>query len=263
MSSPLAEAHVRAAAELFSLAGRRALVTGSGQGIGLTLARGLGAAGAELILSDLDQVRLDGAVAGLRAEGFTVSGRCFDVTKAPEIEAALGGISGGIDILINNAGIHRRAPLESMPVESWQAVIDANLTGAFLVARVIVPGMLRRGAGKIINLCSLNSEISRPTIANYAAAKGGLKMLTRAMAVEWGGRNIQTNAIAPGYMRTELTGPLTVDPAFNRHLCARTPTGRWGEPSELVGAAVFLASRGSDFVNGQIVTVDGGLLAAL
>ncbi len=248
---------------MFSLAGRRALVTGSGQGIGLTLARGLGAAGAELILSDLDQVRLDGAVAGLRAEGFTVSGRCFDVTKAPEIEAALGGISGGIDILINNAGIHRRAPLESMPVESWQAVIDANLTGAFLVARVIVPGMLRRGAGKIINLCSLNSEISRPTIANYAAAKGGLKMFTRAMAVEWGGRNIQTNAIAPGYMRTELTGPLTVDPAFNRHLCARTPTGRWGEPSELVGAAVFLASRGSDFVNGQIVTVDGGLLAAL
>ena len=263
MSFRFHENRASASADLFSLAGRRALITGSGQGIGLTLARGLGAAGAELVLNDLDPARLAAAIALLRSEGLAVSGQCFDVTKAAEIEAALGEIGGEIDILINNAGIHRRAPLETMPLESWQAVIDVNLTSAFLVTRAIVPGMLRRGSGKIINLCSLNSEISRPTIANYAAAKGGLKMLTRAMAVEWGGRNIQTNAIAPGYMRTELTGPLTVDPKFNRHLCTRTPAGRWGEPPELVGAAVFFASRASDFVNGQILTVDGGLLAAL
>ncbi len=251
------------AAALFSLRGRRALVTGAGQGIGLTLARGLAAAGADVVLNDLDPARLEGAVAALRAEGFTVSGRPFDVTKAAEIEGVLRDVAGEIDILINNAGIHRRAPLETMPIETWQAVIDTNLTSAFLVARAVVPGMLRRGAGKIINICSLNAEISRPTIANYSAAKGGLKMLTRAMAVEWGGRNLQTNGISPGYMRTDLTGTLTLDPVFDRAICARTPAGRWGDPRELIGAAVFLSSRASDFVNGQILVVDGGLLAAL
>jgi gluconate 5-dehydrogenase len=252
--------------DLFSLHGRRALITGSGQGIGLMLARGLGAAGAEVLLNDIDVVRLENAVALLRTEGVSVSGRLFDVTKPAEIGSALADIKAGelaIDILINNAGIHRRAPLESMPLESWQAVLDVNLTSAFLVTRAVVGGMLQRGAGKIINLCSLNSEISRPTIANYAAAKGGLKMLTRAMAVEWGGRNIQTNAIAPGYMRTAMTDVMTVDPVWERYICNRTPAGRWGEPRELIGAAVFLASRASDFVNGQILTVDGGLLAAL
>ncbi len=251
------------AADFFSLRGKRALITGSGQGIGLTLARGLAAAGAEVMLNDLDDARLGAAVASLRAEGCAVDGRRFDVTSAAEISAALGDLAGEIDILINNAGIHRRAPLESMPTETWQAVIDTNLTSAFLVTRAVVPGMLRRGAGKIINLCSLNSEISRPTIANYAAAKGGLKMLTRAMAVEWAGRGVQANAIAPGYMRTDMTGVLTIDPVWDRHICVRTPAGRWGEPRELVGAAVFLASRASDFVNGQVLTVDGGLLAAL
>jgi gluconate 5-dehydrogenase len=251
------------AAALFSLRGKRALITGSGQGIGLTLARGLAAAGAEVVLNDLDSGRLDAAVAGLRADGLAASGRRFDVTKAAEIDSALGDLADGVDILINNAGIHRRAPLESMPTETWQAVIDTNLTSAFLVTRAVVPGMLRRGAGKIINLCSLNSEISRPTIANYAAAKGGLKMLTRAMAVEWAHRGVQANAIAPGYMRTDMTGVLTIDPVWDRHICARTPAGRWGEPRELVGAAVFLSSRAADFVNGQVLTVDGGLLAAL
>lgn len=251
------------AVDFFSLRGKRALITGSGQGIGLTLARGLGAAGAEIILNDLDDARLDGAVATLRGEGLAASGRRFDVTNAAEISAALGDLAGEIDILINNAGIHRRAPLEAMPTETWQVVIDTNLTSAFLVTRAVVPGMLRRGAGKIINLCSLNSEISRPTIANYAAAKGGLKMLTRAMAVEWAGRGVQANAIAPGYMRTAMTDVLTIDPVWDRTICARTPAGRWGEPRELVGAAVFLASRASDFVSGQVLTVDGGLLAAL
>ena len=246
---------------LFSLHGRRALITGSGQGIGLTLARGLGAAGAEIVLNDIDAGRLEAATQALRNEGIAASGRGFDVTQAGEVQAALADLP--VDILINNAGIHRRAPLETMPLESWQAVIDVNLTSAFLVTRAVVGGMLQRGAGKIINICSLNSEISRPTIANYAAAKGGLKMLTRAMAVEWAGRGIQANGIAPGYMRTSMTTVMTVDPAWDRYICTRTPAGRWGEPSELIGAAVFLASRASDFMNGQIVTVDGGLLAAL
>ena len=188
------------------------------------------------------------------------------MAQSTEVEAALAPLEnevGAIDILVNNAGIHRRAPLESMPLELWQEVLDVNLTSAFLVTRTVVPGMIRRGAGKIINLCSLNCEVSRPTIANYAAAKGGLKMLTRAMAVEWARHNIQTNGLGPGYMRTAMTGTLTVDPEFDRFIRARTPAGRWGEPRELVGTAVFLASPAADFVNGQILYVDGGLLAAL
>lgn len=253
------------AGELFSLYGKRALVTGSGQGIGLTLARGLAAAGAELVLNDLDRSRLDAAIATLRDDGFSVSGHCFNVAREDDVIAGTAAIAeaGPIDILVNNAGIHQRAPLESMSLEAWRSVLDVNLTSAFLVTRAVVPGMIERRRGKIINLCSLNSEISRPTIGNYAAAKGGLKMLTRAMSVEWARHNIQANALAPGYIRTALTGPLTVDPAFNRHLCARTPAGRWGEPHELIGAAVFLASQASDFMNGQILFVDGGLLSAL
>ena len=251
---------------LFSLRGRRAFVSGSGQGIGLMLARGLAAAGAELVLNDIDPARLEGAIGGMREEGVAVSGRCFDVTEGAAVSAGIAALeadTGPIDILVNNAGIHRRAPLESMPLETWQAVLDVNVTSAFLVTRAIAPGMIRRRRGKIVNICSLNCEISRPTIANYSAAKGALKMLTRAMAVEWAGHGIQANGLAPGYIRTALTGPLTVDPEFNRHLCTRTPAGRWGEPSELVGTAVFLASPASDFVNGQILYVDGGLLAAL
>jgi gluconate 5-dehydrogenase len=263
MSVPSAK--VPFAPALFSLAGRRALITGAGQGIGLTLARGLAEAGAEIILNDVEPARLAQAVAGLRERGLRASGRLFDVAREADVEAALGGADGvgPLDILINNAGIHRRAPLETMPMDAWQSVLDVNLTSAFLVTRAVVRGMLQRGTGKIINICSLNSEISRPTIANYSAAKGGLKMLTRAMAVEWGGRNIQVNGIAPGYLRTEMTGVLTTDPAWDRYICQRTPAGRWGEPRELVAAAVFLGSRASDYVNGQILVVDGGLLAAL
>lgn len=252
--------------DLFDLRGQRALVTGSGQGIGLTLARGLAEAGAEIVLNDLHAARLEDAVARLAREGHAVTGRVFDVTRPDQVDAALAELQAGdgrIDILVNNAGIHRRAPLEAMPLEAWQAVLDTNLTSAFLVARAVAPGMLRRGRGKIINICSLNAEISRPTIANYAAAKGGLKMLTRAMAVEWGGRNVQANGISPGYMRTDMTGTLTIDPEFDRYIRTRTPAGRWGEPRELVGAAVFLASRAADYVNGQILFVDGGLLAAV
>jgi gluconate 5-dehydrogenase len=251
---------------LFSLEGRRALITGSGQGIGLTLARGFAVAGASLVLNDRDPARLAQAVAQLRREGFSAVGRCFDVARADAVEAGLAGLEtevGPVDILVNNAGIHARAPLASMSAEAWHAVLDVNLTSAFLVSRAIGPAMIRRGAGKIINLCSLNSEISRPTIANYAAAKGGLKMLTRAMAVEWGPHNLQTNGLAPGYIRTSLTTPVVADPALARHILARTPAGRWGDPRDLVGAAVFLAAPASDFVNGQILFVDGGLLSAL
>ncbi len=263
MNSP---SPVPSGSALFSLAGSRALITGSGQGIGLTLARGLAAAGAELVLNDRDADRLGQAVAALRAEGMSVQGRCFDVAREDSVAAGLAELeaeAGPIDILVNNAGIHARAPLESMPLAAWQAVLDVNLTSAFLVSRAVVPAMIRRGRGKIINLCSLNCEISRPTIANYAAAKGGLKMLTRAMAVEWGRHGIRANGLGPGYIRTSLTVPVVADPDLAKHILARTPAGRWGEPSDLVGAAVFLAAPASDFVNGQILYVDGGLLAAL
>jgi gluconate 5-dehydrogenase len=250
----------------FSLTGKRALVTGAGQGIGLTLARGLGEAGAALLLNDLDPARLEAAAKDLRAAGLTVTTRAFNVARESEViagAAELEGEGGPADILVNNAGIHRRAPLETMPLADWQAVLDVNLTSAFLLSRAVAPGMIQRRAGKIINLCSMNCEVARPSIANYAAAKGGLKMLTRAMTVEWARHNIQVNGLGPGYLLTDMTQALAADPVFDGWIRARTPAGRWGEPRELVGTAIFLASAASDFVNGQIVYVDGGLLAAL
>ena len=251
---------------LFDLQGRTALVTGSSQGIGLALARGLASAGASLVLNGRDQDKLARAAEGLRAEGARVATAAFDVTDSDSIARALAGLDpafAAIDVLVNNAGIHRRAPLAEMTERQWREVIDTDLTSAFLVTRALVAGMLARGRGKIINVCSLMSEVGRPTIANYAAAKGGLKMLTRSMAVEWARHNLQINGIGPGYIATDLTKSLCEDPEFNRWICARTPAGRWGKPEELVGAAVFLASSASDFVNGQIIYVDGGLLAAI
>ncbi|MBI5767340.1 MAG: SDR family oxidoreductase [Verrucomicrobia bacterium] len=253
-------------ADLFSLHGRRVLITGAAQGIGLTLARGLAAAGAELLLNDLDGAKLDATAAALRAEGCTVTTAAFNVARESEVVSGVARLEregGPIDVLVNNAGIHRRAPLESMPLENWQAVLDVNLTSAFLVARAVAPGMIACRAGKIINLCSMNCELARPNIANYAAAKGGLKMLTRAMAVEWAKHNIQANGLGPGYLLTEMTRALAADPVFDGWIRGRTPAGRWGEPGDLIGAAVFLASTGSDFMNGQVLYVDGGLLAAL
>jgi gluconate 5-dehydrogenase len=202
----------------------------------------------------------------LRAEGAQVTTAVFDVTDGAGAAAAVARIEDGgmaLDILVNNAGIHRRAPLLEMTEAQWREVVDTNLTAAFLVARPVAARMVARGRGKIINVCSVMSEVSRPTIANYAAAKGGLKMLTRAMAVEWGRSGVQANAIAPGYFATAMNQALVANPEFNRWICGRTPAGRWGEPHELAGAAVFLASRASDFVNGQTLYVDGGLLAAL
>jgi gluconate 5-dehydrogenase len=251
---------------LFDLTGRIALVTGSSQGIGLALARGLAGAGAAVVLNGRDRDKLARAAEGLRAEGARVATAAFDVTDSESIAGALALLDpelSAIDILVNNAGIHRRAPLAEMTEAQWREVIDTDLTSAFLVTRAVAPGMIARGRGKIVNVCSLMSEVGRPTIANYAAAKGGLKMLTRSMAVEWARHNIQSNGIGPGYIATELTRPLMEDPAFNQWICARTPAGRWGRPDELVGAAIFLAAPASDFVNGQIIYIDGGLLAAI
>jgi gluconate 5-dehydrogenase len=253
---------------LFDLSGRTALVTGSSQGIGLALARGLAEAGAAVVLNGRDAAKLDAAAAGLRAAvpGARVTTAAFDVTNAAAIETAVARIEAEfapIDVLFNNAGIHRRSPLAEMSEVQWREVLDTNLTSTFLVARAVAPRMIARGAGKIINTCSVMSEVSRPTIANYAAAKGGLKMLTRAMAVEWAKHGLQCNGIGPGYIVTELNRALVENAEFNKWICGRTPAGRWGQPEELVGAAVFLASAASNFVNGQILYVDGGLLAAI
>ena len=251
---------------LFDLTGRTALLTGSSQGIGLALARGLAGAGAAVVLNGRDPEKLSRAADTLRAEGARVATAAFDVTDGDSIAGALARLDpafAAVDILVNNAGIHRRAPLADMTEAQWREVIDTNLTSAFLVTRELAPGMIARGRGKIVNVCSLMSEVGRPTTGNYAAAKGGLKMLTRSMTVEWARHNLQINAIGPGYIETELTAPLRADPAFDQWIRGRTPAGRWGRPEELVGAAIFLAAPASDFVNGQILYVDGGLLAAV
>jgi len=251
---------------LFDLAGRTALVTGSSQGLGLAIARGLAAAGAAVVLNGRHPEKLSAVAQSLRSEGARVDIAAFDVTDGSAAASAIERVEAEfapVDILVNNAGIQRRAPLAEMTEAQWREVIDTNLTSVFLVARAVAPRMIARGSGKIINLCSVIAEVARPTIANYAAAKGGLKMLTRAMAVEWARQGVQANAIAPGYFLTELNRALVENPQFNAWVCQRTPAGRWGKPEELIGAAVFLASRASDFVNGQMLAVDGGLLAAL
>lgn len=251
---------------LFSLQHRHALVTGSAQGIGFRLARGLAEAGAMVTLNDVVSARLDAAVAALRCDGFKVQGLLFDITQPEQVRTALAAhemAHGPVDILVNNAGIHRYGALVDLPMEHWQAVLQTNLTGAFVVGQAVARGMIARRAGKVINVCSLMSEASRPTTGNYTAAKGGLKMLTKSMAVEWGPHGIQANGIGPGYILTELTRPLVARPEFDNWVKARTPAGRWGTPDDLVGAAVFLAAPASDFVNGQVLYVDGGWLAAL
>ncbi len=253
---------------LFDLTGRTALITGSSQGLGLAMARGLAQAGAGVVLNGRDEKKLTAAAASLRGEipGSRVAIAAFDVTDgaaAMRETARIEAEFAPIDILINNAGIQQRAPLAEMTEAQWRAVLDTNLTSAFLVARAVAPRMIARHAGKIINVASVMSEVTRPTIGNYAAAKGGLKMLTRAMAVEWAKHGLQCNGIGPGYMETELNRALMENVEFNKWICGRTPAGRWGKPEELVGAAVFLASGASNFVNGQIIYVDGGLLAAL
>lgn len=251
---------------LFDLTGKIALVTGSTRGLGLAIARGLGAAGARVILNGTKPAGLEAAMHALRAEGLDAGGRVFDVTDAEQVNAAVQDIlgdDGRIDVLINNAGIQIRGPLEDFAPGDWRRIIEVNLTSAFLVARAAVKDMLARQAGKIINICSMQSELGRPGIAPYAASKGGLKMLTRAMAAEWGKHNIQVNGIGPGYFMTDMTKSLAADKKFDEWLRGRTPAGRWGRPEELVGPAIFLASAASSYVNGQILYVDGGMLASV
>jgi len=251
---------------LFDLDSKTALITGSGQGIGFALAEGLGQAGARIILNDRNKGRLEKSVQKLNRLGIKTTGALFDVRDEKSINREIRKIQnekGTIDILINNAGIQIRGPLDSFKLENWQKIIDTNLTAVFLVSKAVVPGMIKERGGKIINICSVQSELARPSIAPYTASKGGVKMLTKAMATDWGKFNIQVNGLAPGYFKTLLTKPLYEDKKFDSWLCSRTPANRWGDPEELVGAAIFLASKASDYVNGHILYVDGGLTACV
>ncbi len=251
--------------DLFSLAGKVALITGSSGGLGFTLARGLAEHGATIVLNGRENQKLRAAVDALKAD-YKVHFKQFDVTDEQSIQSAVNEIEtdfGAIDILINNAGVQHRGSLETIDKQDFQKVLDINLTGAFLVSKHVALRMIERRRGKIITICSLLSECGRHTVGPYAAAKGGLKMLTKAMAVDWARYNIQVNGIGPGYFITEMTQPLADDPEFDAWLKRRTPAGRWGTPHELVGTAVFLASTASNFVNGQIIYVDGGILASL
>jgi len=252
--------------KLFSLEGRRALITGSGRGLGLRFAEALAEAGAEVVINDVDAARAESAAAALRAQGRVAHTAIFNVTDPAGVRAGVRQLeqnTGPIDILINNAGIHRYGALLELDFAKWQEVIDVNLSGAFLVAQAVAAGMVERRRGKIINICSLMSEGGRPTTGNYMAAKGGLKMLTKAMTVEWAKHNIQANGIGPGYILSDMTAHLAAKPDFDAWVKMRTPAGRWGTPDDLIGAAVFLASPASDFINGQILYVDGGWLSAL
>lgn len=251
---------------LFDLHGSVALVTGSSRGIGNALARGLAEAGARVVINSRSKADVDAAVEVLRAAGHDAEGAVFDVTNEHGIEEAIADIEtriGPLDILVNNAGIQRRVPLHEVSPDLWREVLDTNLTSAFLVGSAVARRMLPRSSGKIINICSLMSALGRPTTGPYTASKGGLKMLTQAMCADWARHGMQINGIGPGYFLTELTQPLADNPEFDGWVKTRTPAGRWGTTDELVGTAVFLASRASDFVNGQIIYVDGGLLSVV
>jgi len=223
--------------DLFDLTEKKALVTGSSQGLGFTLAKGLGQAGAIILLNGRDEGKLQNAVSDLQNEGINALGIPFDVRDENVVQSQIKKIEediGSIDILVNNAGIQIRGPLEDFEKDNWQKILDINLTGVFLTSKAVAKGMIKRKSGKIINICSIQSDLARPTIAPYTASKGGLKMLTKGMATDWGSYNIQINAIAPGYFKTEITKPLYDDEKFNSWLCSRTPANRWGDPEELI-----------------------------
>ena len=250
----------------FRLDGRLALITGSSGGIGFALARGLGEAGAALVLNGRNSTRLEQAAGILRGEGFQVHTRDFDVTQAGAVRAAIEDIEAGIgaiDILVNNAGMQKRMPLQDFPEEDWHELMRTNVDSVFLVGQAVARNMSPRGRGKIINICSVQSEIGRPSIAPYMASKGAVKMLTKGMAIDWGPHGIQVNGLGPGYFKTKLNKALLTDDKFNTWLTGRTPSRRWGEVAELAGAAVFLASDASSFVNGHVLYVDGGVTATL
>jgi len=253
-----------AAAPSFDLTGRNALVTGGGSGLGLAIARGLAQAGAHVVINGRDRARLEAAAAELARDGYAVATAAFDVTEAAAVGAAIAALErdSPLDILVNNAAVNRRGPLDTFGADEWRALMATNLDGPFFVARAVIPGMKARRRGKIINLCSLASDIGRPNIVPYAASKGGVRMLTRALAVELAPHNIQVNGIAPGFFRTEMNAALLADAEFSAWVARRTPAGRWGEPPEIAGAAVFLASAAADYVTGHLLSVDGGFGAA-
>ena len=255
---------------MFSLEGKNALVTGGAYGIGFAIAEALAGAGARIAFNCRSQKNLDQALADYKAKGIEARGYICDVTDEEAVKQLVEQIHqdlGQIDILVNNAGIIKRIPMHEMKREEFQQVIDIDLVGPFICAKAVIPEMMERQEGKIINICSMMSELGRETVSAYAAAKGGLKMLTRNICSEYGGYNIQCNAIGPGYIATPQTAPLRERQAdgsrhpFDSFICAKTPAGRWLDPSELGGPAVFLASHASDAVNGHVLYVDGGILA--
>lgn len=251
---------------IFNIKGKRILITGSTSGIGYVLAEGLAKAGALVILNGRTKEKVDIAIDTFRKKGYEVNGFTFDITNPQEVDHHITKIDnnlGKIDILVNNAGIQHRGPLEDFSLIDWNNVLNTNLTGAFIVSKAVVKGMIQNRSGKIINICSLQSELARPSIAPYATAKGGLKMLTRAMAAEWAKYNIQVNGIGPGYFKTPMTKALYENPEFDAWLCKRTPANRWGNPEELVGTLIFLSSDASSFINGQLIFVDGGITACI
>lgn len=251
---------------LFGLNGKIALITGSSQGIGLGIAEGLARAGATVVLNGRDSKKLEAAKTTLMRSGFSVHIACFDVTDETAATAEIARIErevGAIDILVNNAGMQFRTPLEDFPLEKWRELMRVNVESAFIVSKAVAPHMIARKRGKIINISSVQSELGRPTIAPYTATKGAIKMLTKGMCADWAKHNIQVNAIGPGYFKTPLNQALVDNVEFSSWLEKRTPAGRWGDVEELVGAAIFLASPASSFVNGHILYVDGGITSVL
>mgnify|MGYP002936303647 CR=1 FL=1 len=254
----------------FSLEGKVALVTGAAYGIGLAIAEALAEAGAKIVYNCSRQETLDRGAAAYKEAGIDAKGYLCDVTDEDAVKAMVADIEktvGTVDILVNNAGIIKRIPMEEMAASDFRRVIDVDLVGPFICAKAVIPGMMKKGHGKIINICSMMSELGRETVSAYAAAKGGLKMLTRNICSEYGEYNIQCNGIGPGYIATPQTAPLREPQAdgsrhpFDSFICAKTPAGRWLDPEELTGPAVFLASEASNAVNGHILYVDGGILA--
>jgi len=252
--------------QLFGLDGRVALVTGSSGGIGRALAEGLAKAGAHVVVNGRDAARAESAASAIRAAGGQATAMACDVTDTASVRALVARIESGvgpIDILVNNAGMTIRALIEDFAEEDWRKVMSLNLDSVFFVGQAVGRNMLTRGRGRIINICSVMSELARPGTAPYAATKGAVKMLTKAMATEWGRKGVNVNGIGPGYFATELTAPLVQDKAFTAWLEARTPVGRWGDVKELVGAAIFLASDAGSYVNGHILYVDGAMTATV
>ena len=251
--------------KMFDLTGKVALVTGGTHGIGMAIAKGLASAGAKICINDISEERLDACKKAYAEVGIDVFTVIFDVTKTENVDKGIGIIEaevGPIDILVNNAGIIKRIPILDMPVEDFRQVIDIDLIAPFIVSKRVVPSMIKRGGGKIINICSLMSVYGRNSVSAYASAKGGLKLLTANMCCEWAKHNIQTNGSAPGYIATSQTEAIRVNGhPFNNLVMTRTPAARWGDPEDLAGSAVFLASAASNYVNGHLLFVDGGILA--